>query len=104
MFKSNLSLAGLAAIGTLFLGGGNAYAEEAPKPTDLKSYACKDIMRLSGTERDISLALAHGYVLGKKNQTQFVTEELAAISDNFVEYCLDHPTENALQAFEKLAK
>ena len=104
MFRSNLSLAALATVGTLLLGGVNAYAEEGQKPTDLKSYACKDIMRLSGTDRDIALALAHGYVLGKKNQTQFVTEELAGISDMFVEHCLDNPAENALQAFEKLAK
>lgn len=59
---------------------------------------------LSGTDRDIALALMHGYMLGKKNKTQYVIEELGETTDNFLDYCLDHPTENALQAFEKVYK
>ncbi len=71
---------------------------------DLNSYLCKDLMRLSGEDREIALALVHGYRLGKLGTTQFETEALAEITDRFLEYCLDHPGENALASFEKVAK
>jgi hypothetical protein len=92
-------------ISALSLLGSNTLAQEAASPAkDLKNFACKDIMRLSGTDRDIALALVHGYMLGKKSTTQYVVEELGEITDNFIDYCLDHPADNALQAFEKVYK
>jgi hypothetical protein len=61
-------------------------------------------MRLSGSEREVSLALVHGYRLGKMGTTQFDVEALSDLTDAFIEYCLDNPAENALEAFEKLGK
>jgi len=89
----------------LSLAGANAAAAEGQRTQqDLAAFSCKEIMRLSGTDRDVALALAHGYVLGKKGTTQYEVEALTQLTDNFIDYCLDHPTENALQSFEKLAK
>jgi hypothetical protein len=82
----------------------SAFAAEASAETDdLAEFTCKDVMRLSGDEREIAIALAHGYVLGKKGQTSYQTDTLAEITDAFIEYCLDNPTEKALKSFEKLA-
>ena len=50
------------------------------------------------------MALAHGYVLGQKGATQYEVEVLAGITDRFIDSCLDHPAENALESFDKLAK
>ena len=71
---------------------------------DFGTQSCKDVMRLSGSDRDIALAFVHGYMLGKKGTTKYEVETLAQITDQFIDYCLDHPAENALQSFEKLAK
>jgi hypothetical protein len=60
-------------------------------------------MRLSGNDRDIAIAFAHGYVLGKKGTTQYDVDALAQITDRFIDYCLDHPADKALQSFENLA-
>lgn len=60
-------------------------------------------MRQSGEDRVIALALVHGYRLGKKNTTQYDPKVLGQISDKFMEYCLDHPSEKGLAAFEKIA-
>jgi hypothetical protein len=46
----------------------------------------------------------HGYWLGKKGATEFVANSLGKASDDFVEYCLDHPNDNALQSMEKFLK
>ncbi|HRD88988.1 MAG TPA: HdeA/HdeB family chaperone [Accumulibacter sp.] len=106
-----------AVVASLILAS-NVYAE-APKDkvtketsvshivdgkVKLNSFLCKDVMRLSGDDRDISISFMHGYILGKKNATDFVVNALGEASDKFMEYCLDHPTDMALQSMEKFLK
>lgn len=85
----------------------NVYAQGADSPEgdvrDLKNFTCKDMMRLSGQDRDLALALAHGYVLGKKGTTQYSIEALGQITDKFLDHCLDNPKDNALASFEMIA-
>lgn len=71
---------------------------------DITSYLCKDVMRMHYDDRAITLGVLHGYMLGKKNATRFVADDLSKVSDQFIEYCLDHPNEKAMASFEKLAK
>ena len=107
MFKSRLCNMLSAALVAMSVAGTNALAAEPSsmdEPRDLGAPLCKDVMRMSGQEREIAIALAHGYVLGKKGTTQYVIRTLAQITDEFMDYCLDHPTANALQTFEKVAR
>ena len=106
MYKIKAATATAVALAALALTGPSAYAAEpsSSTPSDLRSSACKDVMRLSGVDRDIALAFVHGYVLGKKGTTRYDVDKLAAVTDQFLDYCLDHPSENALQSFEKIAK
>lgn len=89
-----------------FLGAGlagNAMGQDA-KIIDLKSYSCKDIMRLSGGDRDLAIGVLHAFLLGKKGTTQFNVQKLADSTDKFIEACLDNPNDNALELMEKLTK
>jgi len=106
MFKLNVGAVALATLTALSLVATNVLAADPPSRNarDLKENSCKDIMRLSGVDRDVALALAHGYVLGKKGTTKFEVDALAQITEKFIDYCLDNPKENALAAFEKIAK
>ena len=88
----------------LSIGGSAIAAEDLSAQKDLSTFQCKDLMRLSGSERENSLAFVHGYRLGKMNTTQYDIEALAAITDKFIDHCLDNPNDNALEAFEKLGK
>ena len=71
---------------------------------DLNDLFCKDIMRLSGSDRDIAMAALHGFMLGKKGTTTYNPEQLAEATDQFIEYCLDNPTAKVLDAFSKFTK
>ena len=71
---------------------------------DLTQYLCKDIMRMSDDERAVSMGVLHGYRLGMKGEKTFAPNELAEISNRFIEYCLDNPHEKAMASFTKLAK
>jgi len=95
-----------ASIASAALAGSNALAADPAKGNarDLRDNTCKDVMRFSGQDRDVALALAHGYVLGKKGTTKFEIDTLAGITDKFIDYCLDNPKANALEAFERIAK
>ena len=88
----------------LLFGAAAALAEEPSTKKDLNDYVCKDVMRLSGSERESSLALVHGYRLGKMGTTQFDVEALSDLTDRYIDHCLDNPNDNALAAFEKLGK
>lgn len=106
MLKSNVGAVAVAALTALSLSATNALAGEpaSQNERDLKSNTCKDVMRLSGEDRDIALAIVHGYMLGKKGTTKFKIDALAQITDKFIDHCLDNPKDNALAAFEKIAK
>jgi len=104
MYKSHRVLAVAVTSTMLCLGGPTAFAGELSETRDLKDNQCRDVMILSGEDREIAIALAHGYRLGKKNTTQYVPEELGKATDSFMDYCLDHPADNALEAFEKFTK
>lgn len=83
---------------------GTAGAAEPPKSGDLGEFLCKDVMRMSGEDRQIALGAMHGYLLGKKGTTKYVPDELAKASDAFTEHCLDHPGEKALASLAKFVK
>lgn len=106
MFKLEVGVIVVAALAALSLGCTNALAADPPSRNarDFKDNTCKDVMRLTGQDRDVALALAHGYVLGKKGTTKYEIDKLAQITDKFIDHCLDNPKENALAAFEKIAK
>ena len=104
MYTLHRVLAVAVTFTLLCLGGSTAFAGELSEAKDLKDYKCKDVMILSGDDREIAIALAHGYMLGKKNTTKYVPEVLGVATDNFMDYCLDHPADNALEVFEKFTK
>ena len=104
MSKSHRILAVAVTFSAFCIGGPSVIAGELSETRDLKDNQCRDVMILSGEDREIAIALAHGYRLGKKNTTKYVPEELGKATDSFMDYCLDHPADNALEAFEKFTK
>lgn len=92
------------AVAALMLHAPLVFAEGGVQVEELSSYQCKDVMRMSGETRTIALAVLHGYALGKKGVVRFVPAELSRQSNDFIEYCLDHPADNAMEAFAKFGK
>lgn len=95
--RSVLALALLAATASTAVA-----ADENDK--NLANYTCKEIMMFSGKDRDVAIAILHGYLLGKSGTTTFNTDVLSAGTDKFIDYCLDNPTQKALASMEKAMK
>jgi len=104
MFRFSLRAFIVAAFAAMSFAGVGALAAEQTQQRDLGKFQCKEVMILSGQDRDVAVAFAHGYVLGKKGTTKYNVDALAKITDKFIDFCLDNPKANALQAFEKIAK
>ena len=63
---------GSVALGLVLLMTASAtLSAQDNKDRRVEEYECRDIMRDSGGNRDVSIAFLHGYLLGKSNTTQF---------------------------------
>jgi len=71
---------------------------------DMTHYLCKDVMRMTGEERSVTLGVLHGYMLGKKGVTSFSPTTASKLSTDYIEHCLENPGDKALASFEKLYK
>ncbi len=71
---------------------------------DISSVSCKDTMRLSGGDRDITIGVIHGYLLGKSGTSKYKSARLADATDEFIETCLDNPKAKAIETMEAILK
>ena len=92
---SKRSVIGGAALALLaMLTAGNAQDGNR----SIGQYQCRDVMRDSGANRDVSIAFLHGFLLGKSGRTDFNLDDLHKQTDAFVERCLSNPDEKAVDA------
>jgi hypothetical protein len=68
----------------------------------IDQYACKDILRESGSNRDVAIAFLHGFLLGKSGGSKFNLETLKKQTDAFLDRCLDNPHDKAVDAMMKV--
>ena len=80
---------------------GTASAQNLQART-IEQYTCKDIMREAGADRDIAIAFLHGFLLGKSGTTTFRLDVLHKQTSDFIERCLNSPTDKAVDVMSKL--
>lgn len=74
------------------------------KDRRVEQYECRDIMRDSGVNRDVSVAFLHGYLLGKSGSSAFNLDAVKQQTDAFIEHCLSNPSEKAVDAMTAVKK
>jgi hypothetical protein len=77
------------------------HAQETGDRT-IEQFSCKDVMRDSGSNRDVAIAFLHGYLFGKSGGSKFNLDTLRKQSDLFIDRCLDNPSEKAVDAMAKV--
>jgi len=77
---------------------------KVPVVVDLKTQTCRTLLRMPGDERDFTIIFYHGFMSGKKNNTLFNGPELSEITDQIIDYCIDHPNDELLKVFEAKRK
>ena len=85
------------------LGLSPALGQDA-KDRSVEQFSCRDVMRESGTDRDVAIAFLHGFLLGKSGGSKFNLDVLHKQSNEFIERCLDNLSERALDTMSKVKK
>ena len=88
----------------LVLAGTMTALAQSNMDRTIEQYECKDIMRDSGVNRDVSIAFLHGFLLGKSGSAAFNLDSIKRQTDAFVERCLSNPTEKAVDAMTAVKK
>jgi hypothetical protein len=70
----------------------------------VEQFACKDVMRESGGNRDVAIAFLHGFLLGQSGGSTFNVETLRKQTDAFIERCLDNPGLRAADVMGEIRK
>ncbi len=78
--------------------------ETSSEDIDINAYTCKDVMRMSGGNRDMSISFIHGYWMGKAGKTSFNKKQVEEMTNKFYDYCLDNPKEKAVKSMGKFEK
>jgi hypothetical protein len=87
----------------LLCSSGAALAQDNLNRT-VDQYKCRDVMRESGSGRDISIAFLHGFVLGKSGGQNFNLDALHRQTDAFIEHCLSNPDGKAIDSMMAVKK
>ena len=80
-----------------------------PKPkvwttVDLNEQDCRAFLKMTGRERDITVAFYHGVVAGMKKETIIDIPALAGATDRILDRCIDHPDDVLLKVFQEERK
>jgi len=101
MFPTRIKALCLASVFVGALGFVTASAQDAADRA-IEQYSCKDILRESGSNREVAIAFLHGFLLGKSGSTKFNIGALTKQTDEFIERCLDNPAEKAVDVMIKV--
>lgn len=77
---------------------------QSAKDRAVEQYLCKDVMRESGADRDVAIAFLHGFLLGKTGKSDFNVDNLRKQSDEFIEMCLQRPSDKAIDVMTAVKK
>lgn len=77
------------------------FAQESGERT-IDQYLCKDVLRESGSSRDVAVAFLHGFLLGRSGGSNFNVQVLRQQTERFLDSCLDHPGDKAVDVMTKV--
>jgi hypothetical protein len=95
----------LAALVLALLSSPIAAQDASPAPSDevralpITTMTCRQLLQASGSDRDLLLALFHGYVAGKAGKASLDTVQMSFATDAVVDHCIDKPGDPLLAAF-----
>ena len=70
----------------------------------IEQYFCKDIVRETGSNREVAIAFLHGFLLGKSGNSQFNLNDLLKQTDAFLDRCIENPNDKAVDVMLAVKK
>ena len=91
----------LAAITACLLGLTFPASAQDADADDIAAYTCRSLLLASGEEREGTILVLHGYLLGESKQSRYDPEKLGAATDKLLEHCIENPDASALETLRK---
>ena len=88
---------------SIMIAATGIHAQPQPERA-VEQFSCKEVMHETGADRDVAIAFLHGYLLGKSGSSKFNLDVLRKQTDDFVDRCLNNPTEKALDSMISVKK
>lgn len=102
MKTSRLLVIGIGTAALLAGVGLTPTSAQKAETRSVEQFACKDVMREHGADRDVAIAFLHGFLLGKSGRSTFDRAVLQRQTKDFIERCLDNPKEKAVDVMTKV--
>ena len=98
----------LAIVGIIGVAGiSQALAQEKSTKwtlVDLNTLDCRTYLKMTGDERETTVAFYHGFVSGMKKEMTVNVPSLSEVSDKVLDQCIDKPNEVLLKVFQENRK
>jgi hypothetical protein len=106
MLKAKLMIVAVAIVFALASpvswAGEHEVDESEFEKYELNDVSCKDVMLLSGVDREAVISFVHGYLAGEAKKTVVDLIELGRATDTFMDRCLDSPTSKAFSTMRTI--
>lgn len=102
---TSFRIAAVLLLGLLALPEVRAESRDEPlddpsvRTLSLSSLSCRALLQAGGADRDLLMALLHGYVAGKADKATLDTVSMSFVTDAVVDHCIDKPNDPVLAAF-----
>jgi hypothetical protein len=92
----------------IFLGMTNIPVQAQNRPMqddnsmiELKSIACRRLLKLNDSEQEAAIMFFHGYMSGKKSELTVDVPALGEVSNKVIDHCIDNPNDFLFTVFEQ---
>jgi hypothetical protein len=72
---------------------------EAVRQLPITTMTCQQLLQAGGDDRNLLLALFHGYVAGKADKAALDTVKMSFATDAVIDHCIEKPSDPLLAAF-----
>lgn len=95
------TLALVAIVGQTATMTANGQTQSNASMFNLGTVTCKDLMLSESEDKRLTISLFHGFFNGRKNETRIDANQLAQVTDEIENYCVDNPKSTLMSAFQK---
>ena len=82
----------------------SVYAQDNDSTVELKTVACRSLMKLNDSDKESTISFFHGYISGRKKESTADVPVLGRVTDRVIDHCIDNPDDTLLSVFEKYRK
>ena len=103
--KSINKLLAIVLLSTIIIPLSNvsSFAQDEAEDTkvELNKISCRELLKMPGKDRELTLVFFHGLMAAKNNQMVIDRVALREATNKITDYCIDNPNSMLMTAFDR---